>query len=36
MINMYAWTLYTPINDFMCYALNPFDIIKSFNIYIYF
>ena len=34
-INMYAWTLYTPINDFICYALNPFDIFKSFNIYKY-
>ena len=34
-INMYAWTLYTPIHDFICYALNPFDIFKSFNIYIY-
>ena len=32
---MYAWTLYTPIHDFICYALNPFDIFKSFNIYIY-
>ena len=34
-INMYAWTLYTPIHDFICYALNPFDIFKSFNICIY-
>ena len=33
-INMYAWTLYTPINDFIFYALNPFDIFKSFNIFI--
>ena len=31
---MYAWTLYTPIKDFICYALNPFDIFKSFNRYI--
>ena len=23
-IDIYAWTLYTPINDFICYALNPF------------
>ena len=33
---MYAWTLYTPIHDFICYALNPFDTFKSFNINIYF
>jgi hypothetical protein len=34
-INIYAWTLYTPIDDFICDALNPFDIFKSFKINIY-
>ena len=37
-INIYAWTLYTPINDFICYALNPFDIpvLKRLNIFRFF
>ena len=33
-INIYEWTLYTPINDFICYALNPLDIFKSLAVHI--
>ena len=34
-INIYSCTLYTPINDLLCYALNPFHIFKSPSIYIF-
>ena len=34
-INIYSWTVYTPINDLLCYALNPFDIFKSLSLYMY-
>ena len=31
-IDIYAWTLYTPINDLICYELNPFIYIFRFYI----